>query len=98
MKPNYFIKEAYRRMSIRAQNNNNSKCEWQNIDNFLNQESALVAEKQYIIVLPKDKNAKILDIGFGDGWFMAACVRMGYTNIYGTDFFAKKSRKNYRFM
>ena len=45
MKPNYFIKEAYRRMSIRAQNNNNSKWEWQNIDNFLNQESALVAEK-----------------------------------------------------
>jgi 2-polyprenyl-3-methyl-5-hydroxy-6-metoxy-1,4-benzoquinol methylase len=90
MKPNYFIKEAYRRMSIRAQNNNNFKWEWQNIDNFLNQESALVAEKQYIIVLPKDKNAKILDIGFGDGWFMAACVRMGYTNIYGADFFAKK--------
>ena len=99
MKADSFIKEAYRRMSSRAQNTNNTKWEWYSLDNFLNQENALTAEKQYLKVLPKDKNAKILDIGFGDGWFMAGCVRMGYTNIYGADFFGKeKTKKSYRLM
>lgn len=93
MKPDYFIKEAYRRMSSRAQNTKNIKCPWYNLDNFLSQENAIIAEKQYLTVLPKDKNAKILDIGFGNGWFIAACIRMGYTNIYGADFFAKEKSK-----
>ena len=93
MKPDYFIKEVYRRMNLRSQNKGSKKWWWYNLDNFLNQESALLAEKQYLTVLPKDKNAKILDIGFGSGWFIAACIRLGYTNIYGADFFAQEKSK-----
>jgi cyclopropane fatty-acyl-phospholipid synthase-like methyltransferase len=80
-------------MSTRSQNTNKIKWEYRNLDNSLNQKQALIAEKQYLTVLPKDKNAKILDIGFGSGWFMATCIRMGYTNIYGADFFAKEKSK-----
>ena len=93
MKPDYFIKEAYRRMSLRSKNKGIKKLWWDNLNNFLNQKTALMAEKQYLTLLPIDKNARILDIGFGDGWFMAACIRMGYTNIYGADFFAKEKSK-----
>jgi hypothetical protein len=42
--------------------------------------------REYRGLLPKDKNARILDIGFGDGWFMAACRELGYKNICGADF------------
>ena len=90
MKPDQFIKETYRRMSARSQNNTDTNWEWHSLDNFLNQKNAKITEKQYEKILPKDKNAKILDIGFGNGWFMAACIRMGYTNIYGADFFGKE--------
>jgi len=37
-------------------------------------------------LLPSDKNSPILDIGFGGGWFIAACILLGYTNISGADF------------
>ena len=90
MNPDQFIKETYRRMSARSQNNTDVNWEWHNLENFLNQESAKITSKQYTQILPKDKNAKILDIGFGTGWFMAACIKMGYKNIYGADFFGKE--------
>ena len=89
MKPDYFIKEAYRRMSLRSKDQKH----YENLDDFLNQEAALIAEEEYLTVLPKDKNARILDIGFGTGWFIAACIRMGYTNIYAADFFAQEKLK-----
>ncbi len=37
-------------------------------------------------LLPNDKQAAILDVGFGGGWFLAACLRLGYTNLLGADF------------
>ncbi len=37
-------------------------------------------------LLPRDKHAAILDVGFGSGWFLAACLRLGYENLYGADF------------
>jgi 2-polyprenyl-3-methyl-5-hydroxy-6-metoxy-1,4-benzoquinol methylase len=37
-------------------------------------------------LLPVEKDSQILDIGFGDGWFIAACVALGYTRILGSDF------------
>jgi SAM-dependent methyltransferase len=37
-------------------------------------------------LLPNDKQAAILDVGFGWGWFLAACLRLGYTNLSGADF------------
>lgn len=36
--------------------------------------------------LPDEKNAAILDVGFGTGWFLAACLRLGYQNLSGADF------------
>src|SRR6202795_5283425 len=37
-------------------------------------------------LLPKDKHAAILDVGFGAGWFLAATLRLGYANLFGADF------------
>lgn len=37
-------------------------------------------------ILPKNKDAAVLDLGFGTGWFLAACLRLGYTNLSGADF------------
>jgi len=37
-------------------------------------------------LLPSDKQAPILDVGFGTGWFLAACLRLGYTSLSGADF------------
>lgn len=37
-------------------------------------------------LLPADKRGAILDVGFGAGWFLAACLRLGYTNLTGADF------------
>ena len=45
-----------------------------------------MAVSEYGSLLPMHKNAAILDIGFGGGWFIAACVKLGYTNISGADF------------
>jgi SAM-dependent methyltransferase len=45
---------------------------------------------EYEAVLPANKDAAILDIGFGDGWFMAGCLRLGYRNISGADFAPEK--------
>jgi 2-polyprenyl-3-methyl-5-hydroxy-6-metoxy-1,4-benzoquinol methylase len=36
--------------------------------------------------LPDDKQAAVLDVGFGGGAFLAACLRLGYTNLSGADF------------
>lgn len=36
--------------------------------------------------LPADKHAPILDIGFGGGWFLAACLCLGYKNLAGAEF------------
>ena len=36
-------------------------------------------------ILPQDKNAKILDIGCGEGHFLRFCLSLGYTNIDGFD-------------
>lgn len=35
--------------------------------------------------LPKDKNAKILDVGCGRGYLLLALKNMGYHNVYGID-------------
>lgn len=35
--------------------------------------------------MPQDKAPRILDIGFGGGWFLAACLKLGYRNLSGAD-------------
>jgi predicted RNA methylase len=46
----------------------------------------LSAAHQYAPYLPKDRSAPILDLGLGEGWFVAACLKLGYQRIYGADF------------
>jgi hypothetical protein len=40
-------------------------------------------------VLSSDKSSAIFDIGFGGGWFLAACLKLGYTNPSGAEFETK---------
>jgi SAM-dependent methyltransferase len=45
-----------------------------------------LAISEYQNILPPQKDANILDIGFGNGWFLAACLKLSYTRISGADF------------
>jgi SAM-dependent methyltransferase len=61
---------------------------WAEIKNDLR---VLQAEGELLSLLsrnlfPHDKGAAILDVGFGGGWFLAACLRLGYTSLSGADF------------
>ena len=94
MEANKFIKEVYRRMELRSIDSSTYRDKNPELhisyDSFINDVNAENASYHYEHLLPKNKNAKILDIGFGNGWFMAACVKLGYTNIYGAEFNGKE--------
>jgi 2-polyprenyl-3-methyl-5-hydroxy-6-metoxy-1,4-benzoquinol methylase len=82
MEPNAFVAEVYRRMSLRhrAERLKPSFAEIQN------DSRVLLALAEYAPLLPSDTKSAILDVGFGAGWFLAACVKLGYTNLSGADF------------
>ncbi len=82
MEPNAFVAEVYRRMSLRhaAERSKPSFAEIQN------DSRVLLAVAEYAQLLPCDKKSAILDIGFGGGWFLAACLKLGYTNLSGAEF------------
>ncbi|MGA8735265.1 MAG: methyltransferase domain-containing protein [Terriglobales bacterium] len=82
MEPNAFVAEVYRRMSLRheAESPKPSFAETQN------ESRVLLAVAEYTPVLPSDKRSAILDIGIGSGWFLAACLKLGYTDLSGADF------------
>jgi 2-polyprenyl-3-methyl-5-hydroxy-6-metoxy-1,4-benzoquinol methylase len=82
MEPNAFVAEVYRRMSLRhaAERPKPSFAEVQN------NSRVLLAIDEYSPLLPSNKKSAILDIGFGDGWFLAACLKLDYTNLFGADF------------
>ncbi len=90
MEPNKFIKEVYERMGQVSKDKSNNTIKY---EDFINSDTARSAAYHYKSLLPSNYNARILDIGYGNGWFMAACVRLGYTNIYGADFGGKKRMK-----
>lgn len=77
MDPHNFVAEVYRRMSLRMIATKPLPPTQRRISE--------VAE-EYRHFLPRNKDAAILDVGFGDGWFMAACLKLGYTNISGAEF------------
>jgi SAM-dependent methyltransferase len=81
MEPNAFVAEVYRRMALRAAMRRAGKPSTPPTANRI----AVVAA-EYRGLLPQDKQAAILDIGYGNGWFMAACRELGYRNISGADF------------
>ena len=82
MHPDAFIAEVYRRMSARhaTEKRRPDRRETEN------DVTVQLAAHQYLPYLPKDKAARILDIGFGTGWFLAACLKLGYQNLSGADF------------
>lgn len=82
MDPHAFIAEVYRRMSARH-GAEKHRPDWNETEKDV---TVLAATQQYAPYLPKDKEARVLDIGFGGGWFLAACLKLGYRNLAGADF------------
>lgn len=82
MDPHAFVAEVYRRMSLRHRAERLSPS-WAEVKD---DPRALQAADELRDLLPSDKQAAILDVGFGTGWFLAACLRLGYTNLSGADF------------
>ena len=82
MEPNAFVAEVYRRMSLRHQ----AERPKPSFAEIQNDSRVLLAIAEYKPLLPSDKKSAILDIGFGGGWFLAACVKLGYANLSGADF------------
>ena len=82
MEPNAFIAEVYRRMSLRH------RSQRQNFTyaDIMEDSRVLQAAFEYAPLLPTDKSAPILELGFGQGWFLAACLKLGYMNLAGADF------------
>lgn len=87
MDPHAFVAEVYRRMSLRHRAERRAPS-WPEIkdDPRVLQAADESRGLQALGLLPRDKQAAILDIGFGGGWFLAACLRIGYTNLSGADF------------
>lgn len=82
MEPNAFVAEVYRRMALRhsAEHPKPSFAEIQD------DARVALAVDEYTALLPSDKRSAILDVGFGSGWFLAACLKLGYTNLSGAEF------------
>ena len=82
MEPHAFVAELYRRMALRSA----VSAQATNWSNMANQSTVVDAEHSYAPLLPASREAAILDIGFGGGWFLAACIKLGYTNLFGAEF------------
>jgi 2-polyprenyl-3-methyl-5-hydroxy-6-metoxy-1,4-benzoquinol methylase len=82
MEPHAFVKEVYRRMSLRHATEA-PQHSWEEIQSQTQVQQAIYELRP---LLPPDKNSPILDIGFGRGWFLAACLSLGYTNLSGAEF------------
>ena len=82
MEPNAFVAEVYRRMSLRH-GGAQTRPRWSEVQN---DPRVLQAAYELSALLPSHKQAAILDLGFGGGWFLAACLKLGYTNLSGADF------------
>jgi len=82
MDPHAFVAEVYRRMALR----HTAERRQPNWTETEKDATVMAATHQYAPYLPADKTARILDIGFGTGWFLAACLKLGYRNLSGADF------------
>jgi len=89
MDPHAFIAEFYRRMALRHATEK-PRPTWSETQT---NPMVMQAAQQYTAYMPQDKAARILDIGFGSGWFLAACLKLGYQNLSGADFAI--ANKNY---
>ncbi len=82
MEPEAFIAEVYGRISRRRPPSARVRS-WAEMAN-----DPMVVQSAFEMapLLPEDKDAAILDVGFGRGWFVAACVSLGYRNITAAEF------------
>ena len=87
MEPDAFIAEIYRRMNQRHYGGAVREVPWQEARRHPMVRSTM---RRYRSHLPADREAPILDIGFGSGWFIAACIELGYQNIFGAEFGGRK--------
>jgi 2-polyprenyl-3-methyl-5-hydroxy-6-metoxy-1,4-benzoquinol methylase len=82
MEANAFVAEVYRRMSLRHQAERPRPM----FSEVQNDPRVILAVAEYGSLLPRDKGSSILDIGFGGGWFLAASLILGYTDLSAADF------------
>jgi len=82
MEPHAFVAELYRRMSLRNSAERSSPT-WAEMQTD-RQVQQIAWESASL--LPPDKRAAVLDIGFGGGKFLAACLKLGYSNLSGAEF------------
>jgi 2-polyprenyl-3-methyl-5-hydroxy-6-metoxy-1,4-benzoquinol methylase len=82
MEPNAFVAEVYRRMAMQRPVAP-PEVLWEQMKR---DPQVRRSATWYKNILPADKTAPILELGFGTGWFLAACVSLGYTNIAAADF------------
>ena len=82
MEPNAFVAEVYRRMAERHR----AERQQPTFAQVQGDPRVTLAVTEYRDLLPPSKESAILDIGFGGGWFLAACLMLGYTNLSGADF------------
>jgi 2-polyprenyl-3-methyl-5-hydroxy-6-metoxy-1,4-benzoquinol methylase len=80
--PHAFVAEVYRRMSLRHRAERRAPS-WPEVKD---DPRVLQAAHELHALLPSKKQAAILDVGFGGGWFLAACLRLGYKNLSGAEF------------
>ena len=87
MDPHAFVAEVYRRMSLRHRSQQPAPS-WEQVrdDPRVLQAAHELRHLVSLGLLPVDKRVAILDIGFGGGWFLASCLRLGYTNLSGAEF------------
>jgi 2-polyprenyl-3-methyl-5-hydroxy-6-metoxy-1,4-benzoquinol methylase len=87
MKPEEFVKEVYRRMSVRHAATRR-EAPWSEMERDP-QVARAECELRKILSesgLSERKDLAILDLGFGGGWFLAACLKLGFRNLSGADF------------
>ena len=82
MEPHAFVAELYRRMSLRNQAERKTPT-WAEME--ADRQVQQIAWESAAL-LPVDKHSAILDIGFGGGKFLAACLKLGYSNLTGAEF------------
>ncbi|MBN1913116.1 MAG: class I SAM-dependent methyltransferase [Candidatus Omnitrophica bacterium] len=81
---NSFLYELYRRMPVK----NNDPHLGLSAQGFYKKFRHLFEfyEDNYPCLLPQDLHAKVLDIGFGYGMFMAYMNKRGYSDVYGVEY------------
>jgi hypothetical protein len=85
--PHEFVAEVYRRMSLRHRAERPAPS-WAQVkdDSRVLQAVRELRALLSLGLLPDNRQSAILEIGFGEGWFLAACLQLGYTNLSGADF------------